>query len=756
MGLFITRYCSSKAQMQYMTKKYANEMSNDIDLQQTLNTLSKIETMAVVTRDRIISGEETLQELEEDYQRMDKLRNVRRVVLANGGIVEIILRNFDYYPNHMAATRAALSALTTLVPSDVALKLMMDKSIAEEKEMDRRIAGVQVKEVEFTRRVEKKRGLGVLNSMIKQILPEEEKQSNSEHNKYLRDTEAALKFVIEAELTPRLPLKFARVAALFHDDEVMQEYLEDISDAIRGIHSPIKRISDIIEQSQTYYKFKYPERKREEKQEFIGIDSGVISGNTSGNMGGHNSNKSNEEDTPISHTSIKKAKLNKYRVDGSSTCSSNSSNNQKSTVRKGKRKLKSGKVPFPFVKGDRIEAQLQTYWRKRYAGIIIRARRKGPGFLYTVKFDDGEIAKRLSARNLHVPALHQLDPEESLRSLLRIANYPRWQTRPDLQTLCIRAIKLVLDCGDDRANSRMFVMLGGVNILMSAMNLFPNSARLNIRACQLLCCVILGPTRTFGAKYVDKDESNKVPQTDENHVDEFDIDADKERQEENARIIEIESRCAKAFGAAGAIRLLTNLMRVDFIDERLNTTVRKQGVWALHCLAVNRNNVKIMESCGGMYVLQLAAQDPMIVISRRLKLVEWKTLRETRLAGGIDDEMEKIKFLNDLFVDCIHTTAGLLCQTPHHCKQCFVNKHASGFWHKIGCKAHPGNTDVPSLLKMEQMRYAKDRHWANQGLKKQKQQASDNHVQGDDDTNAKMLGLDAKNANREIPEEWLS
>ena len=146
MGLFITRYCSSKAQMQYMTKKYANEMSNDIDLQQTLNTLSKIETMAVVTRDRIISGEETLQELEEDYQRMDKLRNVRRVVLANGGIVEIILRNFDYYPNHMAATRAALSALTTLVPSDVALKLMMDKSIAEEKEMDRRIAGVQVKE----------------------------------------------------------------------------------------------------------------------------------------------------------------------------------------------------------------------------------------------------------------------------------------------------------------------------------------------------------------------------------------------------------------------------------------------------------------------------------------------------------------------------------------------------------------------------------------------------------------------------------
>ena len=136
-------------------------MTRDIDLQQTLNTLSKIENMAIVTRDRIATGIETIQELEDDYQRMDKLRNVRRIILAEGGIVEIIMRNFEYYPNHKAACRAALKTIVSLVGSDFALNKLMDKSIAEEKEYDRRVAGVKVKEVTFTR-VEKKRGLGAI------------------------------------------------------------------------------------------------------------------------------------------------------------------------------------------------------------------------------------------------------------------------------------------------------------------------------------------------------------------------------------------------------------------------------------------------------------------------------------------------------------------------------------------------------------------------------------------------------------------
>jgi hypothetical protein len=66
-----------------------------------LNPLSYfLFNLLIRTSFTVPTGEETLQELEEDFQRMDQLRNVRRLILAQGGIVEIVLRNFDYYQNH--------------------------------------------------------------------------------------------------------------------------------------------------------------------------------------------------------------------------------------------------------------------------------------------------------------------------------------------------------------------------------------------------------------------------------------------------------------------------------------------------------------------------------------------------------------------------------------------------------------------------------------------------------------------------------
>ena len=736
MGLYITRFFSNQAQMQYTTRKYANEMSRDIDLQQTINTLSKVETMAIVTRDRIATGDETLQELEDDYQRMDKLRNVRRVVLAEGGMVEMILRNFDYYPSHVGATRAALKSLVSLIASDICVTRFMDQSIAEEKESDRRIAGVKVKEVTFTR-VEKKRGLGLMNAAMKQAIPQQTSTNNldeidPEENKILQETKHALEFAIHAELTPRLPLKICRAAALFVDDEVVQECIEEISDAIRGIHYPIQTIQTIIQQATTYHQHKFPESGEEEEDNDP-----------------HDQDENNERNNERTDPSIMKndphdqdgnnertdPSLMKSRSKLRSKYASNISETKQNT-RVAKSQKKQCALP-PFKKGDRIEAQLQTYWRKRYVGTIIKVKRKRSLYMYNVKFDDGEIYKKVLSEKVSIPSIPILEPEESLRSLLRIAAYPRWQTRPDLQTLCIRAIKLVLDCGDPRADSRLFVMLDGVNILLSSMKLFPNSARLNMRSAQLMISVILN-SQSRGS-FV-RDESNPV---------------NEEEEEERLRFIEVESRCSKAFGAAGAIALLCDMMKNDFFDDELNLTVRKQGVWALHCLAVDRNNRKILESCGGMYVLKLAAQDPSVVISRRLKSIDWKVLRESRLAGGIDDELEKLKYISDLFVDCIHEMAGMKCGTPGHCKQCFVNKHATGFWHEIGCKDHPGNTDVRSLLQMKQMRSEKERHWANNQDAVGKKSKKSVLPPGDGDVNASMLGIDSKKANRGIPEEWL-
>ena len=130
------------------------------------------------------------------------------------------------------------------------------------------------------------------------------------------------------------------------------------------------------------------------------------------------------------------------------------------------------------------------------------------------------------------------------------------------------------------------------------------------------------------------------------------------------------------------------------------------------------------------------------------------------MAGGIDDELEKIKFLKELFVPCIHAQHGSRCNDPGHCQQCFVNLHSTGFWHKIGCKLHPGNTNVASLLQMQQLRKNMERHQA-----KRQAELSQNEAFNQANSYAgvhAMSGLNEgefiaedKHVGRAIPEEWL-
>ena len=156
-------------------------------------------------------------------------------------------------------------------------------------------------------------------------------------------------------------------------------------------------------------------------------------------------------------------------------------------------------------------------------------------------------------------------------------------------------------------------------------------------------------------------------------------------------------------------------------------------------------------------------QDPCIVVPQHLKKVDWKSLREKRLAGGIDDELEKIKFLKELFVPCIHTTTGSKCTDPSHCMQCFVNKHSSGFWHRIGCKEHPGNTNVASLLEMQQLRKNVENHMAKRNAELQRNEAFNQansyagafSISGLNEGEFFAEDRNSKHIGRAIPEEWL-
>ncbi len=806
MGLYVTRMCIPTHQYRYTSNRYLRELNGDaLDLQQNINTFTKIESMALVTRDRAPTAETTLQELEDDKQRMEKMRNARRKVLAEKGLVEVVMRNMDYYPSHMGCTRAAFNALQQLVRSPVAMQRMMDNAAQEEKDFDRRSAGVAQTVVTYTK-VVRKRGLSNWNNRAKQELQgnnSETQRSDSEHpqastedNLYLQACKKAMAFVAESEFSPCMPLRLARALKLFHDDEVIQEYGEDISDAIRGIHEPFMRIERIIRQAEILLSALVPKQNGED-------DPYVPLGSDSGG-GGKQSWKvppeSNIEDTST-ESSIERTAGSKYRVYGARAPAASSATaatasatpaaaaetagpNEGATeeedaraarrlrasragagtkrARGGRRQQK--KAPFPFAKGNRVEVQLEWWWRRRYTGRVIKAKRHGLSFLYDVKFDDGQVERKIPVRKLFAPSLPVIDVEEALRSVLRIAAYPRWQSRPDLQTRAIRAMKLILDCGDPTANSRLFVMLDGVSVTLAAMKLFPNSARLNIRAAQLVVAVILGPpSRLQGHSAGEGGAKNSESGAIEGELSGY--EAMKRSEEKAAKAAAVTANAAKAWAGAGGIKLVCNALRHDFGDAELNRQVRKAGIWALDALAYTRNNVKMMEVEGAMYAIQLCNQDPAIVMTRRLKEIDWKHLRKTRLAGGIDDELQKIQFLKDLFVPCIHAVTGAKCRDPSHCQQCFVNKHATGFWHKIGCREHPGNTNVASLLQMQQLRHDKARHWekrtaekeANEAFNQANSYAGEFSVSGlnagerfiaPDDKNAKHIG-------RAIPEEWL-
>tara|TARA_B110000003_G_C16183258_1_gene352264 strand:+ start:123 stop:530 length:408 start_codon:yes stop_codon:yes gene_type:complete len=93
-------------------------------------------------------------------------------------------------------------------------------------------------------------------------------------------------------------------------------------------------------------------------------------------------------------------------------------------------------------------------------------------------------------------------------------------------------------------------------------------------------------------------------------------------------------------------------------------------------------------------------------MTRRVKHIDWLKLREKRLLGNDDDEIQQRNFLIKLHVPCIHmmNVGKGECHDPRHCRDCFVNFHAKGFWHRDGCDRHPGNTNVPTLLEMTQLK----------------------------------------------------
>ena len=772
----LTRHCIQSHHNIWLSRKYMKELEAVLELQQQLNTMQKIDMMAMVSRDRVPDEDTTPEEIEEDVVRMEKIRDKRREVLANQGIVESILRNMDYYPSHMELQRGAFNALQQLVRCPVAMERFLNRGYADEIDYDRRKAGVPSSEVRYER-VVRTRGLSGWKNKASNTLAskssDEGEESQAKSNKYNEECDAALQHCLEQELTPRMPLRMCRILAYFHDDEILHEYAEDISDSIRGVYEPLQRIERIILQAKTLLE------SRTRSQHRI-------------------------ESVDASHGEFESGRSAWSTPSRSKYAATQTQPQYQKRNHKGKRKKKKRgkKRPFPFVKGDRVECKCEEWWRQKYRGTVVKARRAGErGFNFDVDFDFGKRIEKIPTKQISSPCLPELDPEEALRSLLRIASFPRWQIRPYLQMRAIYAMKLVLDCGDKSATPRLFVMLDGVSTVLAAMQLYPNNARLNIRSAQLMASVIFGPPlldeegmhiepslqkvlasrEKFALAKLEEEEraieNQKKLQSPESDFDTILLGSEphseaaakdgeqkeNEKQEAQRKRSTSTANTAKAFASAGAVKLICKALRCDFHDAGLNRTMRKVGIWALHALAQVRANINILESEGAMYCIQMCMQDPCIVIPQHLKKVDWKSLRERRLAGGIDDELEKIKFLKELFVPCVHTATGSKCTDPRHCMQCFVNKHSSGFWHKIGCREHPGNTNVATLLEMQQLRKNVENRNAkreaelqrNEGFNQANSYAGKYAVSGLNEGEFFAEDRNSKHIGRAIPEEWL-
>ena len=142
MGLALTRHCVQRHHFIWLSRKYMRELEDVLELQQQLNTMQKIDLLAMVSRDRVPGEDTTPEELEEDKVRMEKLRDKRREVLAGEGVVESVMRNMDYYPSHEGLQRGAFNVLQQLVRSPIAMERFRNRSYADELDYDRRKAGV--------------------------------------------------------------------------------------------------------------------------------------------------------------------------------------------------------------------------------------------------------------------------------------------------------------------------------------------------------------------------------------------------------------------------------------------------------------------------------------------------------------------------------------------------------------------------------------------------------------------------------------
>jgi hypothetical protein len=345
---------------------------------------------------------------------------------------------------------------------------------------------------------------------------------------------------------------------------------------------------------------------------------------------------------------------------------------------------KKKKYGLPLAKGEKIECKFAEWWPRYYAGVILKAEPNPPsssseGGIYVVGLDDGEVISNVELYMLRNPQQPKFDGIEHLKSLLRILSSQQYMVHPHLAETSAYTLFLLLSTGNQECGPHVAIQLGCLDALLMVMRMHPVHAPVQIRCCHALDAIC-------------------------RHC----------------------LECCKEVAKTGVIRdLMDNLKGIKFEnDERGTLDAQKSALWCIDALVEVRGHVEEMEAHGGQYILTAAKLQQDLVMTRKLKLVDWKKLRDKRLIGGDEDELQQLEFLKKLFVPCVHMmhVGKGECNDLRHCRDCFLNFHAQGFWHKIGCAKHPDRNleedPIPTLLEMTQLRRAMESFDPNPPAKK--------------------------------------
>ena len=650
--LFISRCFLNDHQILYIARRYARELDEEcLDVMQNQNTCTKIITLAQI-QEREDEDHISLEELEESVP--ERMREKNRLLLCRMDVPSKIYRNVEYHGKSERVVRAGMEALSILCQTKEVVTMLRYHGYHDERLYYRRVNKIPGPELGLYKPKQKKGLSGMVQNLKSdpdyvKLHTDAEEDSDGDENisEAYKETKRAVRVTESLEETEdALELRKER------------DYSPDLplkllvwSYRFRHndhVHKCCLRFSNafrgLYQPDETVAFLQSQIKSHYNLPEDIVYDEGTAIENREDNRRKRARSSKNKRSKVVKRGS-------KYVVEMSDP-----------PVPKPRRK----KFGLPYEANEKVEVKAFSWWPRYYPGAIAKAMPNAAtstseGGVYVVELDDGEVIANVEAHQLRKPCPPPFRATEHLKALLSLLGHHRWILNPDFAQDAVYTLFLMVQCGNDDCGHVAAMEAGCLGSIMNLVRLHPYHAYVQVRCMHVL------------------DELSR-------HSPE----------------------CNKSVAKCGAIRdIMENLKGIKFEDDAQGTVdAQKAALWCVDSLVQIRSHVEEMEAHGGQYILTAAERHRELIMTRKVKLVDWKTLRQKRLLGGDDDELQQLEWLKRLFVPCVHMlhVGKGECNDPRHCKQCFVNFHAQGFWHRKGCDKHAENENIPTLLEMTQLR----------------------------------------------------